>query len=37
MVEVTVRHSGNVKFEIAARKHTLICDQPPTTAAVTWA
>ena len=29
MIEVTVRHSGNVKFEIAARQHQLICDQPP--------
>ncbi len=28
MIEVTVRHSGNVKFEIAARQHQLICDQP---------
>lgn len=28
MIEVTVRHSGDVKFEIAARQHTLICDQP---------
>jgi len=29
MIEVTVTHSGDVKFEIAARKHTLVCDQPP--------
>src|ERR1035438_7605384 len=27
-MEVTVKHLGDVKFEIGARKHTLICDQP---------
>ncbi len=28
MIEVTVRHTGAVKFEVAARQHTLVCDQP---------
>ena len=28
MIEVKVRHQGEVKFEITARQHTLICDQP---------
>jgi putative redox protein len=27
-MEVTVKHLGDVKFEIGARRHTLICDQP---------
>jgi uncharacterized OsmC-like protein len=29
MIDVTIRHAGNVKFEVAARQHTIICDQPP--------
>ncbi len=28
MIEVKVRHQGAVKFEVSARQHTLICDQP---------
>lgn len=28
MIEVSVRHQGNVKFEITARQHTILCDQP---------
>jgi putative redox protein len=28
MLEVTVKHSADVKFAIAARQHTLVCDQP---------
>lgn len=28
MIEVKVKHQGNVKFEIGARRHTLISDQP---------
>ena len=28
MIEVKVRHQGEVKFEVTARRHTLICDQP---------
>jgi len=28
MIEVNVKHLGEVKFQIDARKHTLISDQP---------
>jgi uncharacterized OsmC-like protein len=28
-MEVFVQHIGAVQFEIKARQHTLICDQPP--------
>ena len=28
-MEVTVNHLGSVQFEITARQHTIICDQPP--------
>jgi putative redox protein len=28
-MEVTIDHLGSVQFEIKARQHTLICDQPP--------
>jgi putative redox protein len=28
MLEVTVKHSADVRFAIAARKHSLVCDQP---------
>ena len=27
-MEVNVKIRGDVKFEVAARKHTLVCDQP---------
>jgi uncharacterized OsmC-like protein len=27
-MEVNVKLIGDVKFEVAARKHTLVCDQP---------
>jgi putative redox protein len=27
-MEVTVNHLGSVQFEIKARQHTLVCDQP---------
>ena len=27
-MEVNVKLKGDVKFEVAARKHTLVCDQP---------
>jgi uncharacterized OsmC-like protein len=27
-MEVTVRHSGDVKFEASARGHRVVCDQP---------
>ncbi len=27
-MEVTVNHLGDVQFEIKARKHTIVCDQP---------
>ena len=27
-MEVTVEHLGDVQFEIRARKHTIVCDQP---------
>lgn len=29
MIEVNVKHLGEVKFQIDARKHTLVSDQPP--------
>ena len=29
MIEVNVEHLGAVKFEVKARKHTILCDQPP--------
>lgn len=29
MIEIQVKHLGEVKFQIDARQHTLICDQPP--------
>lgn len=28
-MEVTVHHLGAVQFEIKAREHTIVCDQPP--------
>jgi len=28
-MEVSVQHLGDVQFEVKARQHTLICDQPP--------
>jgi putative redox protein len=28
MIEVTIKHLGNVKFEVASGTHTLLCDQP---------
>jgi putative redox protein len=28
-MEVTVEHLGDVQFEIKARQHTIVCDQPP--------
>jgi len=28
-MEVVVEHLGAVQFEIRARQHTLVCDQPP--------
>lgn len=31
-VEVTVKHAGAVKFDVEARKHQLVCDQPPENA-----
>ena len=27
-MEVTVNHIGSVQFEIKARQHTIVCDQP---------
>lgn len=27
-MEVTVEHLGSVQFEVKAREHTIICDQP---------
>lgn len=27
-MEVTVNHLGSVQFEVKARQHTLVCDQP---------
>jgi len=28
-MEVTVEHLGAVQFEIKARRHSIVCDQPP--------
>src|SRR5579884_1378355 len=28
-MEITVEHLGAVQFEIKARQHTVLCDQPP--------
>lgn len=28
-MEISVQHLGDVQFEVQARQHTLICDQPP--------
>lgn len=28
MIEVKVKHQGDVKFEVAARGHVVVCDQP---------
>jgi putative redox protein len=28
-MEVLVEHLGGVQFEIKARQHTIVCDQPP--------
>ena len=28
-MEVIVEHLGDVQFEIKARRHTIMCDQPP--------
>jgi len=28
-MEVTVNHLGSVQFEIKARQHVVVCDQPP--------
>lgn len=28
-MEITVDHLGSVQFEIKARQHSIICDQPP--------
>lgn len=28
-MEVTVEHLGAVQFEIKARQHSIVCDQPP--------
>lgn len=28
MTEVTAKHLGNVQFEIGARQHKVLCDQP---------
>ena len=28
-MEVTVNHLGSVQFEIKARQHSIVCDQPP--------
>jgi len=27
-MEVTIKHLGEVKFEVSARNHTVLCDQP---------
>jgi uncharacterized OsmC-like protein len=27
-MEVTVQHLGDVQFEVKARQHTIVCDQP---------
>jgi uncharacterized OsmC-like protein len=29
LMEVTIQHLGDVKFEASARGHRVICDQPP--------
>lgn len=29
MIEVTVEHLGAVQFEVRARQHTIVSDQPP--------
>jgi putative redox protein len=29
MLEVTVNHLGSVQFEVKARQHAIVCDQPP--------
>jgi uncharacterized OsmC-like protein len=29
MIEVIVDHLGSVQFEVRARQHTVVCDQPP--------
>jgi uncharacterized OsmC-like protein len=29
IMEVTIRHLGDVKFEASARGHRVVCDQPP--------
>jgi uncharacterized OsmC-like protein len=31
-MEITVEHLGSVQFEIKARQHSIICDQPPENA-----
>jgi hypothetical protein len=31
-MEVLVEHLGAVQFEIEARQHKIVCDQPPETA-----
>jgi putative redox protein len=28
-MEISVEHLGGVQFEIKARQHTIVCDQPP--------
>lgn len=28
-MEIIVNHLGSVQFEIKARQHTIVCDQPP--------
>jgi uncharacterized OsmC-like protein len=28
-MEITVNHLGDVQFEIKARQHTIVSDQPP--------
>jgi uncharacterized OsmC-like protein len=28
MMEISIRHTGKVRFEVAARGHVLVCDQP---------
>jgi putative redox protein len=28
-MEVLIEHLGSVQFEIKARQHTIVCDQPP--------
>jgi uncharacterized OsmC-like protein len=29
VIEVQVEHLGSVQFEVRARQHTMVCDQPP--------